>query len=159
MSAPQIAIEPPQAVTPIIEPVTIEKTDVIIADPFRSNPIGARLMELYNSFQEKRAALGLSHPGTIDGIAREVERDVLLNNYAFVGLDFDVERVGANHTDTLSSLACAPKSPRCSLHLPSSRSHMLWPWAHKVNRRTCSMPYTVRLRYLRSHVFTASDLH
>jgi mitochondrial import receptor subunit TOM40 len=42
--------------------------------------------DVYSSFSERREALGLSNPGTVENIAREVQRDVFLNNSMFTGL-------------------------------------------------------------------------
>lgn len=46
----------------------------------------ARVLDVYAAFQERREALGLSNPGTVENIAREVQRDVFLNNSSFSGL-------------------------------------------------------------------------
>jgi hypothetical protein len=69
---------------------------LIVASPTKEEAISGvishngilpgRLGELYNAFQERREALGLSNPGTVEGIAREVQRDVFLNNASFSGL-------------------------------------------------------------------------
>ena len=45
-----------------------------------------RLHDVYAAFQNRREALGLSNPGTVENIAREVQRDVFLNNLSFSGL-------------------------------------------------------------------------
>lgn len=55
-----------------------------------NNPITAAMADTYTSFSERRAALGLSNPGTVDDIAREVQRGVFLNNYTFSGLRADL---------------------------------------------------------------------
>jgi mitochondrial import receptor subunit TOM40 len=46
----------------------------------------ARVLDVYSAFQERRELLGLANPGTVEGIAREVQRDVFLNNSSFSGL-------------------------------------------------------------------------
>ncbi|KAI4615739.1 uncharacterized protein J4E88_007346 [Alternaria novae-zelandiae] len=46
----------------------------------------AQFLNVYDAFQERREALGLSNPGTVENIAREVQRDVFLNNSSFSGL-------------------------------------------------------------------------
>lgn len=56
------------------------------------NAVAATLADSYNSFQERRGALGLSNPGTVENIAREVQRDVFLNNYSFSGLRADLTK-------------------------------------------------------------------
>lgn len=57
-----------------------------------NNPISVALADTYISFSERRAALGLSNPGTVENIAREVQRDVFLNNYTFSGLRADLTK-------------------------------------------------------------------
>lgn len=57
-----------------------------------NNPILVGLADTYISFSERRAALGLSNPGTVENIAREVQRDVFLNNYTFSGLRADLTK-------------------------------------------------------------------
>jgi mitochondrial import receptor subunit TOM40 len=50
------------------------------------------LKDTYNSFSERREALGLSNPGTTDGVAKEVQRDVFLNNSTFTGMRADLTK-------------------------------------------------------------------
>jgi mitochondrial import receptor subunit TOM40 len=57
-----------------------------------TNPVGSALADTYLSFSERRAALGLSNPGTVENIAREVQRDVFLTNYTFSGLRADLTK-------------------------------------------------------------------
>ena len=57
-----------------------------------NNPISVGLADSYISFSERSAALGLSNPGTVENIAREVQRDVFLNNYTFSGLRADLTK-------------------------------------------------------------------
>jgi len=64
-----------QAVSGVITPPTTANTG-----PF------ARVLDIYAAFQERREVLGLSNPGTVENIAREVQRDVFLNNSSFSGL-------------------------------------------------------------------------
>lgn len=58
-----------------------------------SNPIAVALGDAINSFSERRAKLGLSNPGTIEGLSREVTRDVFLNNYMFTGIRADLTKI------------------------------------------------------------------
>lgn len=37
--------------------------------------------------------MGLTNPGSVDGIAREVQRDVLLTNHMFSGLRCDLQKL------------------------------------------------------------------
>lgn len=67
----------------------------ISSSPFAflsNNPIARPITDAVNSFQERRAKLGLSNPGTVENLAREVQRDVLLNNYMFTGLRADLTK-------------------------------------------------------------------
>jgi mitochondrial import receptor subunit TOM40 len=57
-----------------------------------NNAAAAALADTYTSFQQRRGALGLSNPGTVENIAREVQRDVFLNNYSFSGLRADLTK-------------------------------------------------------------------
>ncbi|KAI9049442.1 hypothetical protein LZ554_006474 [Drepanopeziza brunnea f. sp. 'monogermtubi'] len=57
-----------------------------------NNPLSMALADSYLSFSKRRAALGLSNPGTVEHISREVQRDVLMNNYAFSGLRADLTK-------------------------------------------------------------------
>jgi mitochondrial import receptor subunit TOM40 len=58
-----------------------------------SNPIASVLGDALNSFNERRAKLGLSNPGTIESLAKEVQRDVFLNNYMFTGMRADLTKI------------------------------------------------------------------
>jgi mitochondrial import receptor subunit TOM40 len=50
------------------------------------NAVVATVKDAYTSFSDRRAALGLTNPGTTDNIAREVQKEVLLSNFMFTGL-------------------------------------------------------------------------
>ncbi|CCC08925.1 hypothetical protein SMACR_07561 [Sordaria macrospora] len=58
----------------------------------RDNAIYSSLSDAFNAFQERRKQFGLSNPGTIETVAREVQRDTLLTNYMFSGLRADVTK-------------------------------------------------------------------
>ncbi|KAJ4306584.1 translocase of outer mitochondrial membrane [Collariella sp. IMI 366227] len=58
----------------------------------QKNPIYSRLSDVYNGFQERRQRLGLSNPGVVENIAKEVQRDVLSTNLMFSGLRADVTK-------------------------------------------------------------------
>ena len=58
-----------------------------------SNPISVTIGDAINSFSERRAKLGLSNPGTIESLSREVQRDVLLSNFMFTGVRADLTKV------------------------------------------------------------------
>lgn len=57
------------------------------------NAVMATLRDTYASFSAKREVLGLSNPGTVDNIDREVQREVLLTNQMFTGLRADIQRL------------------------------------------------------------------
>ncbi|OJJ43726.1 hypothetical protein ASPZODRAFT_154245 [Penicilliopsis zonata CBS 506.65] len=57
------------------------------------NAVAAAVKDAYSSFSDRRAALGLPNPGTVDNIAREVQKDVLLSNFMFTGLRADLTKV------------------------------------------------------------------
>lgn len=56
------------------------------------NSVAAAIKDAYTSFSERREALGLSNPGTVDNIGREVQKDVLLSNFMFTGLRADLTK-------------------------------------------------------------------
>ena len=62
------------------------------SDLFSGNPIVSAFRDTLASFSEKRESLGLSNPGTVENIAKEVQKDVLLNNYTFTGLRADLTK-------------------------------------------------------------------
>ncbi|OJD15320.1 hypothetical protein AJ78_04404 [Emergomyces pasteurianus Ep9510] len=57
------------------------------------NAVAATLKDAYSSFSARREALGLSNPGTVENVAREVQKDVLLTNFMFTGLRADLTKV------------------------------------------------------------------
>lgn len=57
------------------------------------NAVVSALKDTCGSFSERRAALGLSNPGTVENIAREVQKEVLLSNFMFTGLRADLTKV------------------------------------------------------------------
>jgi mitochondrial import receptor subunit TOM40 len=58
----------------------------------RKNPVFSGLSDVYNAFQERRERLGLSNPGMVENIAKEVQRDVLTTNLMFSGLRADLTK-------------------------------------------------------------------
>lgn len=56
------------------------------------NPLIKSIRSAYASFKDRREALGLSNPGSVENISREVTRDVFLNNYMFTGLRADLQK-------------------------------------------------------------------
>ena len=70
------------------EPVPV----AVVVPPPRTNAFADRIFDTFRAFQDRRAALGLSNPGTVDGIAREVQRDVFLSNLTFSGLRAELNK-------------------------------------------------------------------
>jgi mitochondrial import receptor subunit TOM40 len=70
-----------------------EKTTYSDVGGLYGNPIVSKIRETYNAFSERREALGLSNPGELDNISKEVQRDVFLNNLNFSGLRADITKV------------------------------------------------------------------
>lgn len=54
------------------------------------NPVATALGSLNASFQERRQALGLTNPGTVENVSREVMKDVFLTNHTFSGMRADL---------------------------------------------------------------------
>ena len=57
------------------------------------NVLAATLRDTYADLAARRKALGLENPGTVDNIAREVQKEVLLSNYMFQGLRCDLQKI------------------------------------------------------------------
>ena len=68
------------------------KPEAFLPPHFESNAVVRALRATYNSLSEKREALGLSSPGSVENIAREVQKDVLLTNFMFTGLRADFSK-------------------------------------------------------------------
>lgn len=58
-----------------------------------TNPLTNGVVDTLNSFSERRAKLGLPNPGTVENIAKEVQRDVLLQGSMFTGLKADITKM------------------------------------------------------------------
>lgn len=68
------------------------KLETSLPPYLEGNSLVRALRETYTSFSERREALGLSNPGTVENIAREVQKDVFLTNSMFTGLRADFSR-------------------------------------------------------------------
>ena len=68
------------------------KTSVLLPPYLQSNVVVRAFQDTYAAFSERRAALGLSNPGSVENVAREVQKDVFLTNYMFAGLRADLNR-------------------------------------------------------------------
>ncbi|EME85455.1 uncharacterized protein MYCFIDRAFT_65012 [Pseudocercospora fijiensis CIRAD86] len=60
--------------------------------PPRTNTFIDAIFDTYRSIRERREALGLSNPGTVGEIAREVQKEVFLNNQTFSGLRAELNK-------------------------------------------------------------------
>lgn len=60
---------------------------------FTENPAAAVIKDAFNSFSERRAQLNLPNPGTVDNLAREVQKEVMLSNFMFSGIRADLTKV------------------------------------------------------------------
>ena len=60
--------------------------------PARSNGFFGTVLNAYEAFHDRRAQLGLSNPGPVDEINREVSRGVFLNNLTFSGLRAELNK-------------------------------------------------------------------
>ena len=58
----------------------------------QENVVVSSIRDAIQSFSERREALGLPSPGTVENIAKEVQRDVFLTNYMFTGLRADLTK-------------------------------------------------------------------
>jgi len=70
----------------------VEIVPVTALPPAQSNAFLDTIFNTYRTFQERREALGLSNPGKVDDISREVQRDVFLTNQTFSGLRADLNK-------------------------------------------------------------------
>jgi mitochondrial import receptor subunit TOM40 len=59
----------------------------------KDNAVAATFADAYAAFSERRKALNLTNPGTVDNIAAEVQKDLLCTNYMFQGLRADLQKV------------------------------------------------------------------
>lgn len=57
-----------------------------------SNPVFSYLNDVYITIGEHRKSLGLTNPGTIENLNKEVSRDVFLTQYFFTGLRADLNK-------------------------------------------------------------------
>ncbi|KAH0370987.1 hypothetical protein KCU65_g2244, partial [Aureobasidium melanogenum] len=71
-------------------PVTEKQSGALSA--VSNNALVSALKDTYSAFQARREALGLTNPGTVENVAKEVQRDVFLNNLSFSGLRADLTK-------------------------------------------------------------------
>ena len=58
----------------------------------QTNPVAVSIAESWQSLTDRRSKLGLSNPGTVESLAKEVQRDVLLTNHMFTGIKADLTK-------------------------------------------------------------------
>ncbi len=58
----------------------------------QGNPITQSVTDVWNALSDRRARLGLSNPGTVELLSKEVQREVLLNNHMFTGIRADLTK-------------------------------------------------------------------
>jgi mitochondrial import receptor subunit TOM40 len=72
--------------------MAFEKSSPVSLDFLLQNPVAYQVQNVYRAFSERREALGLPNPGTVENLAKEVQRDVFLNNMSFSGLRADLTK-------------------------------------------------------------------
>lgn len=109
---------------------TLSEKDEQALNFFTSNALFQRVASTYTDLQERREALGLSNPGTVDNIAKEVERDVFLNQHAFSGLRADITKAFSvapmfqvSHSLSMGSSNLNPYSFAAIYGSPKARVH------------------------------------
>ena len=91
MAAPALnekAVQPLDTITTPPPPAL----DVAKPPPPRTNAFFDIVFDTYQSFQDRRKALGLSNPGSVDNISAEVQRSVFLTNQTFSGLRAELNK-------------------------------------------------------------------
>jgi len=82
-------LEKPNVIT---LPTVVPATQSSLSSTSPSAGFFTSVRDVYTRFSERREALGLSYPGTVDGISREVQRDVFLSNLMFSGLRAELNK-------------------------------------------------------------------
>ena len=57
------------------------------------NAIVNTISDGYRAFSERRKALNLTQPGTVENIAKEIQKDVLCTNFFFQGLRAELQKI------------------------------------------------------------------
>jgi mitochondrial import receptor subunit TOM40 len=89
MTSLPITTTPYPPVAPVA-PIAEKRSGALSA--VSNNALASALKDTYSAFQARREALGLSNPGTVENVAKEVQRDVFLNNLSFSGLRADLTK-------------------------------------------------------------------
>lgn len=73
----------------------METTPIITSSTFGAlvnNPISRSLANVYQSFSDRRERLGLTNPGAVENIAKEVQREVSPAMHMHTGLRADITK-------------------------------------------------------------------
>lgn len=89
MATVPVPVPVPVVPAPILE----EKAPSSSLSFLTDNAITSVINNTYASLAAKREAMGLTNPGTVESIDREVKREVLLSNYMFSGLRCDLQKI------------------------------------------------------------------
>lgn len=126
---------------------TIEKEIGIVPIPSQSHYF-PWLSRTFRAFSERRESLGLNNPGTVEGIAKEVQRDVLLNSLSFSGLRADLTKAFSisplfhiQHALSSGSQALPPYTFNAMYGSSKVCSELIWHL--KRNRQIDEMKYHV----------------
>lgn len=87
-SQPGLVLPPPIPVFPL----QTQPRSSPAVEGFFSNPIVSSITNTFAAFQAKRDTLGLSNPGTVENVSKEVTRDVFLNYGAFSGFRAELQK-------------------------------------------------------------------
>lgn len=87
---PAVSTPVPIQATTTTTNTTTSASDASPLSFLAGNPVVSALQSLNASFTERRAALGLRNPGTVENVSREVQKDVFLNNHTFSGMRADL---------------------------------------------------------------------
>ena len=123
---------------------------------FTSNAIVARFSDALTSLSERREALGLSNPGSVEKLSREVDYDVFLTNQSFSGLRAEIAKsfsmspmFQVSHSLAMGSQALSPYnfaamygSPRVCLLIYCSLPMSEWSANGDVYRYSAKAPST-----------------
>ena len=63
-----------------------EKGESISTGIFSGNALVRGLTDSWKSFSKRKEELGLSNPGSVEGVSRELHQQTLLDNFTFQGL-------------------------------------------------------------------------
>lgn len=68
------------------------KMEAFLPSFLEESSVTKALRDVFITYSERRQTLGLPNPGTVENIAREVQKDVFLSNVMFTGLRADFTR-------------------------------------------------------------------